>query len=345
MSEARRRAWFWLVLIAGLFVGPSEAIVASQYEQVHGPALLRVEAENSPDGRIEIRLADRLGVILAVEGPASLAVKEPVVLTTSKHWQVHQLGEPEIEKLRDGRIRWRLSASLEPEAADGLPLQGKPLHLPLQIAPLRYRLDPSKEEWQEAKWKEVTVSVTTTVNKADVSELRDITGPEQLPEAKSPWIPVLNWSGIALVALAILLGLLELKRRLSSPKPELAPHEWAVQELERLEGMGLPEHGQAERFHTLVSDTIRRYLELRFRLRAPRQTTAEFLEAMRQSPNLNADQRTLLRDFLERCDLAKFARAEYSVEECKATAAMARCFVDQTKPAPPPPVAAASNGN
>ncbi|HMF12209.1 MAG TPA: hypothetical protein VKE94_07880, partial [Gemmataceae bacterium] len=95
----------------------------------------------------------------------------------------------------------------------------------------------------------------------------------------------------------------------------------------------------------LVSDTIRRYLELRFRLRAPRQTTAEFLEAMRQSPNLNADQRTLLRDFLERCDLAKFARAEYSVEECKATAAMARSFVDQTKPAPPPPVAAASNGN
>jgi hypothetical protein len=236
--------------------------------------------------------------------------------------------------LPENRTRWSRQYSLDPE------INGD---LPLQVAPLRYRLEAGKGEWQTASWKPVTVRVTTTVAKPDVSELRDITGPEQLPEAKSPWIPVLNWSGIALVALALLLGALELKRRLAPPKPELAPHEWAARELERLEAMRLPEHGQAERFHTLVSDTVRRYLELRFHLRAPRQTTAEFLDAMRQSPNLNADQRTLLRDFLERCDLAKFARAEYSVVECQATAAMARTFVDQTKPAPPPPQAVAAS--
>src|SRR5262249_36005948 len=110
----------------------------------------------------------------------------------------------------------------------------------------------------------------------------------------------------------------------------------AIRELSRLESMGLPQHGQAERFHTLLSDTVRRYLELRFQLRAPRQTTAEFLDAMRNSPQLDSGQRNLLRDFLERCDLAKFARAEYSTDECRNTADMARLFVDQTKPAPVP---------
>jgi hypothetical protein len=311
--------------------------------QEQGPATLRIAGDKMEDGRVEVRLSKQVHVKIAVEGPANLLVEKPASLTPSKHWQVQDVSELEIEKMPDGRTRWQLSAILRPEATDGLPLQGKPLDLPLQIAPLRYRLDAGRGDWQEAKWQQVTVRVTTTVGKADVSELRDITGPEQLPEAKSPWIPVLNWSGIALVALALLLGALELKRRLAPPKPELAPHEWAARELGRLEAMRLPEHGQAERFHTLVSDTVRRYLELRFHLRAPRQTTAEFLEAMRQSPNLNADQRILLRDFLERCDLAKFARAEYSVVECQATAAMARTFVDQTKPAPPPAAVAATN--
>jgi hypothetical protein len=336
MSETRPARWFALTLAASLLAGPLARIGASEYEQKHGPAILRIEGENLQEGRVEIGLSGRLGVTLTVEGPATLEVEKPALVTQSKNWQVRNVGEPEKVSLSDGRLRWRLAASLEPEAKDGLPLQNKPLDLPLQIAPLRYRLEVGTGEWQEAKWKEVTVRVTTTVLRADPSEARDITGPEPIPDAKSPWVPVLRWSGVALVALALVLGALELRRRFAPRIPELPPHEWAVRELARLEGMGLPSHGQAERFHTLASDTIRRYLELRFHLRAPRQTTAEFLDAMRQSPQLEADQRILLREFLERCDLAKFARAEYSVEECRATADMARAFVEQTKPAPPP---------
>jgi hypothetical protein len=315
----------------------AEAMVptcAAQIEQKRGPATLHIEGDKMEDGRVEIRLSSFVHVTLSVEGPATLEVEKPAAVTQSKFWQVRQADEPDKVVLPENRVRWQQTVTLEPDTNG---------ELPLQIAPLRYRPEAGKGDWQTADWKVVPIRVTTTVGKADVSELRDITGPEPLPEAKSPWIPVLNWSGIALVALALLLGALELKRRMSPPKPELAPHEWAARELDRLEGMGLAEHGQAERFHTLVSDTIRRYLELRFRLRAPRQTTAEFLEAMRQSPNLNADQRSLLRDFLERCDLAKFARADYSVEECKSTAAMARTFVEQTKPAPAPQAIAPSD--
>src|SRR5262249_43265718 len=112
------------------------------------------------------------------------------------------------------------------------------------------------------------------------------------------------------------------------------PHEWAARELDRIEAQGLPEAGELERYHTLLSDVVRVYLERRFSLPASHQTTAEFLDTMRPAPRPTPAQPGPLRDFLERCDMAKFARAAPTPEECRAVAAMARGFVQETTPAP-----------
>jgi hypothetical protein len=322
------RPFLGLFVLGALSAGSAHA---GEYEQKQGPAVLRIEADKIEDGKIEIRLSDKLRLTLTVEGPATLEVKKPAVLTQSKSWQVRRLDEPEKVALTGGGLRWRQAALIEPDTKGDLSLQ---------IAPIRYRREAGKGDWQTIKWQPVTIHVTTSVVRADPTQARDITPPEAVPEAKSPWKAVLIWTGFALLAVGLVLGALELKRRLAPARPEQPPHEWALRELDRLEGLGLAEHGQAERFHTFVSDLIRRYLELRYHLRAPRQTTAEFLEAMRQAPQLSADQRILLREFLERCDLAKFARTEYSTAECKLTSNMARNFVEQTKPAPEPAPAA-----
>jgi hypothetical protein len=92
----------------------------------------------------------------------------------------------------------------------------------------------------------------------------------------------------------------------------------------------LPAAGEFDRYYTRLSDLMRRYLELRFGFHAPEQTTAEFLESARQSPLLTAEQQAVLRPFLERCDLVKFAGIGSTVEECRSAAAMARSFVEQT---------------
>jgi hypothetical protein len=55
---------------------------------------------------------------------------------------------------------------------------------------------------------------------------------------------------------------------------------------------------------------------------------------MRRSPQLTPPQQGLLREFLERCDMAKFARAAPPPDECRAVAAMARSFVQETTPSP-----------
>jgi hypothetical protein len=46
--------------------------------------------------------------------------------------------------------------------------------------------------------------------------------------------------------------------------------------------------------------------------------------------SLGAEEKGLLRDYLGRCDLGKFAPVTPSPEECRATAGMARSLIEQT---------------
>jgi hypothetical protein len=87
------------------------------------------------------------------------------------------------------------------------------------------------------------------------------------------------------------------------------------------------------RFCSLVSDVLRGYVEERFDLRAPERTTEEFMEELRSSPKLHGDHKSLLEDFLSRCDLVKFARFEPTLPELEALLGSALRFVDETSPA------------
>ena len=59
-----------------------------------------------------------------------------------------------------------------------------------------------------------------------------------------------------------------------------------------------------------VSDALRVYLEERFRFHAPERTTEEFLIELQGTNILTVQQKQSLTDFLQSCDLVKFARYE-----------------------------------
>jgi hypothetical protein len=163
----------------------------------------------------------------------------------------------------------------------------------------------------------------------DTDELRDITGIEQVPPA--PATPLWPY-GLALACVLtgglFLVGWKYLRK--TQPPLEPPPEQWALAELDRIDSQNLPEAGQVERYHTLTSGVIRNYLESRFHLPASRQTTPEFLQTMRASPLLPGPHQDVLRDFLEQCDLAKFARVHYSPQECRAVGQIARRLVQET---------------
>ena len=80
-------------------------------------------------------------------------------------------------------------------------------------------------------------------------------------------------------------------------------------------------------FSICVSDIVRRYVVEQFELPMTRQTTVEFLNAIASASKFNEDEKALLADFLNRCDLIKFARYEATTEESRLLLEEARRFV------------------
>src|ERR1700756_3442203 len=164
----------------------------------------------------------------------------------------------------------------------------------------------------------------------DSEELKDITGIEESARAPArPWWPyTFGLAGMLMTGL-FLVGWRYYRRH--PDKTELRPASWALAELERIESLGQDAgEGQLERYPGMLSEVIRAYLEKRFQLRAPRQTTPEFFHDIKDSTILNSGHRELLKDFLQRCDLAKFAHVQFSLEECRGLAKSARKFVEET---------------
>ncbi len=61
-------------------------------------------------------------------------------------------------------------------------------------------------------------------------------------------------------------------------------------------------------FSIRVSDILRRYVTDQYGFPVTRQTSVEFLEQLNHRPQFSDDEKHLLEDFLNRCDLIKFAR-------------------------------------
>jgi Domain of unknown function (DUF4381) len=95
------------------------------------------------------------------------------------------------------------------------------------------------------------------------------------------------------------------------PKPALPPklpREIALEELERIASE--IDAMNPYLFSIRVSDILRRYVTNQYALPVTRQTSVEFLTALAKSSPFSVNEKSLLEDFLSRCDLIKFARYE-----------------------------------
>jgi hypothetical protein len=137
-----------------------------------------------------------------------------------------------------------------------------------------------------------------------------------------PWV---IFAGV-LVAL-VLAGLLGwwIRRRWQRPKPQPSPRERTLELLDRIsrEIETLP----AYQFSIRVSDILRRYVTDQYKLPVTRQTSVEFLAALTKASPFSEDDKSLLEDFLNRCDLIKFARYDATTEDSRRLLEEATRFV------------------
>jgi hypothetical protein len=99
-----------------------------------------------------------------------------------------------------------------------------------------------------------------------------------------------------------------LARRKKPASPPKTPRAIALEELDLIAAE--IETVDPYQFSIRVSDILRRYVTNHYGLPLTRQTSIEFLTALSKSKSFSANEKSLLEDFLNRCDLIKFARYE-----------------------------------
>jgi hypothetical protein len=125
-----------------------------------------------------------------------------------------------------------------------------------------------------------------------------------------PWLIFLGvFVSLTLVGLLIWL----VARSFRRPAPLELPRERALAMLEQMRSE--IERTNSYRFSIRVSDILRHYVTEQFNLPVTRQTSVEFLTALSQASPFSEDEKSLLEDFLNRCDLIKFARYEATSED------------------------------
>lgn len=144
-----------------------------------------------------------------------------------------------------------------------------------------------------------------------------------------PWV---IYGGIILGL--VLLGLIGwwLYKRSQRPKQVRSPRERALDELLRVEGE--METLTPYQFSIAVSDILRRYVTEQYQLPVTRQTSVEFLSTLAKSSPFSAEETSLLGDFLNRCDLIKFARYDATIHDSRLLLEEAMQFVKGAQLAP-----------
>ena len=137
-----------------------------------------------------------------------------------------------------------------------------------------------------------------------------------------PWmIFVASLIVLTIIGLAIWYGRNLFRKEQSAP----SPRERALAALNRIESE--VEKIAPYQFSIRVSDILRRYVVEQFELPMTRQTSVEFLIAITSAAKFSEDEKTLLADFLNRCDLIKFARYEATTADSRLLLDEARQFV------------------
>jgi hypothetical protein len=173
-------------------------------------------------------------------------------------------------------------------------------------------------------------SISSNPHAASVTnDIRAISPPVEIPNG---WLWV--WGILAVLGIfaALCFAFRYWRQQVNQPVtvPVIPPHERARKKLRE----ALPMITQPRPFCTLVSDTVRIYLEERFNFHAPERTTEEFLYELKATDLLLPDQKQSVGEFLSVCDMVKFARYEPGLQELEALHASAVRLIDETEPQP-----------
>ncbi len=223
--------------------------------------------------------------------------------------------------LPDNVVLWHKSYKLEPFLSGEYKIPGIKLF---------FWKKNKAEQKHEVESEECTIKVTSLIpEKSGPLNIRESTAPLEI-ENPTPWLlPVAaGWIALSFVIFGVILWY---KKDIRKSVPVILAHEFAFDQIERLIEENYIERGMFKHFYQGISEILRTYIENRFSLRAPERTTEEFLQELRENDVLEDAYKKILKEFLEHCDLVKFAAYQPQNEEIQKTFDTCKNFIQTTK--------------
>lgn len=230
----------------------------------------------------------------------------------------------ESESLHDGVIRMTQVYVLDP------------------VSPGYFSIPPLTISWQDGEQHGAVATPSLTFHARPLTDDEEeavayfsgISLPaEILPPRRFPTITTLFIVMAGLLAVVVV-ALLAWRRRkeTASAVPAAPPWEVALNRLRELQRRDLPGAGKIDAYYVDLSAILRYYLEDRFHIHAPEQTTPEFLDTAAGLGLFSDEQQAFLATFLQECDRVKFARLMPDLEDTAAHFRLVRRFVQETIP-------------
>jgi len=329
LNKSRKSFLIFSLLICLLFISSckkeetdkgtgNENTEGIQESVERGPALLILDIDKKA-----ITIAERINLSISVDIEEDYEVELPAFGDKLEQFGIvdyHNL-QPELKD--NSRKLIRRTYILEPF------LSGDYTIIPMKIIFFKKGEETVKHTIETP---EVTVKVTSLLPE-DVNDLKlnEIVPP--LPYPRSHMVLIYSGAGIILIAL-LAGGFFFYRRRFNSSdaiEARLKAHEIAYNELKALVDENLIKAGEIKQFYLRLSAIVRRYIENRFGLRAPEQTTEEFLTGLETAGELPDEYKPLLKNFLRHCDLVKFARFEPQAEDIQKSFDSCKAFIKGTE--------------
>ena len=196
--------------------------------------------------------------------------------------------------------------------------------------PLPITISDSSGQLSEVTAMPVSLMINSVLVEGD-NELRDIK-----PQAELPYTNLVPWIIGGMLIAGALGGAALWRRRRQTSLAQAAidnrlPHEAALDELERISKLGLPESGHFKEHYTLVSDCIRVYMERTFQIPVLERTTSEIRYRLKGT-SITPDVSRKFLFLLDESDLVKFSK--FTPETASATLLLetGRQIIADTKP-------------
>lgn len=266
-------------------------------------------------------IGDKINYKITVDFPENIEVFFPETEDKVGGLAVKDFAVSDIER-DNGRITRELSYVLETYKTGSY------------IIPafdIKYK-EKLKSEVEVAKTPEIFIEIVTMLD-ADASDVRGIKPPVSLDKRYFKlYIIIAIVFGVLLLAAIVLHYIYRRKEgETESVLEPLSAHQIAYNELESLRAMDLVSKGQIKEYYYRLSNIVRHYIENRFDLMAPDRTTEEFLAEMAVTGKLSEVHKELIGNFLEHCDMVKFAAYGPDSREIENSLNSAKKLVDETR--------------